>query len=74
MITHSEVDTPVDQLFQHLGWKTARELITNDMAVMMYKSMHDLAPSYLNDLFKHTSDFHWVNLWDADIDAENGTS
>ena len=63
MITHSEIDTPVDQLFQDLGWKTVRELITNDTAAAMYKSMHDLAPSYFDDLhvFKRTSDVHTVN-------------
>ena len=63
--THSEIYTSVDQLFQRPGWKTLRELITNDTAVMTYKSMHDFAPPYLNDLFKRTSDVHRVNLRDA---------
>ena len=67
VVTHSEFDTPVDQLFQRLGWKTVRQLITNDTAVMVYKSMYDFAPSYLNDLFKHTSDVHKVNVRGADI-------
>ena len=43
VITHSEIDTPVDQLIHPLTWKTVTELIINDMAVMMYKSLDDLA-------------------------------
>ena len=47
VITHSEIDTPVDQLIHPLKWKTVTELITNDMVVMMYKSLDDLAPFLL---------------------------
>ena len=42
-------------------WKTVRELIQNDTSVIMYKSMNNMTPTYLSDLFTCLSQ---LRSWD----------
>ena len=48
-------DTPSMTLFEKLGWLTVHERIEFNKAVLLYKSTHDLTPSYISDLFEFHS-------------------
>ena len=39
-----------------------KEMIVKETSTMMYKSLNDLAPQYLSDLFVRLSDFHTREL------------
>ena len=51
IITNSSVDTPSRPLIDKLGWKTIEQLIASKSKTMVSKSLHELAPKYLRDLF-----------------------
>ena len=67
IITGSDYDTPAEPLIGQLGWKTVREWIQNDTSVMMYKSMNNMAPTYLSDLFTCSSQFHSRDLRGSEV-------
>ena len=48
-------DTPSMPLFEKLGWLTVHERLEYNKAVLLYKSTHDLTPSYITDLFEFHS-------------------
>ena len=41
-----------------LGWKTVDELITGESKIMVFKSLNELAPQYLCDLFAEIRSSH----------------
>ena len=53
-ITNSSFDTPSRSLIDKLGWKTIEQLIASESKIMVFKSLHELAPQYLRDLFTRT--------------------
>ena len=55
IITNSSFDTPSRPLIAELGWKTIEELIGNEIKTMVFKSLNDLAPQYLCNLFTKNS-------------------
>ena len=55
IITNSSFDTPSRPLITELGWKTVEELIGNESKTMVFKSLNDLAPQYLCNLFTKNS-------------------
>ena len=55
IITNSSFDTPSRPLITELGWKTVEELIGNESKIMVFKSLNDLAPQYLCNLFTKNS-------------------
>ena len=55
ILTNSSVDTPGRLLIDRLGWKTIDQLIAEESKTMVYKSMHEMAPPYLCDLFTKNS-------------------
>ena len=55
IITKSSFDTPSRPLITELGWKTVEELIGNESKTMVFKSLNDLAPQYLCNLFTKNS-------------------
>ena len=55
IITNSSFDTPSRPLITELGWKTVEELIGNESTTMVFKSLNDLAPQYLCNLFTKNS-------------------
>ena len=55
IITNSSFDAPSRPLIEMLGWKTVDELITGESKTMAFKSLNDLAPQYLCDLFTGNS-------------------
>ena len=55
IITNSSFDAPSRPLTELLGWKTVDELITGESKTMVLKSLNELAPQYLCDLFTRNS-------------------
>ena len=49
----SSYDAPSVPLRKELGWLSIKEkeMIVKETPTMMYKSLNDLAPQYLSDLF-----------------------
>ena len=62
LILDKDIDTPSAEVFQQLGWMKFDEPVTYRKAVLMYKSLHNLAPTYLSNKFTYTSSTHQVNL------------
>ena len=55
IITNSSFDTPSRPLIDKLGWKTIEQLVASESKTMVFKSLHELAPQYLCDLFTQNS-------------------
>ena len=55
IITNSSFDTPSRPLIDKLGWKTIEQLVASESKTMVFKSLHELAPQYLCDLFTRNS-------------------
>ena len=55
IITNSSFDAPGGPLIEEMGWKTIDELITCESKTMVFKSLNQLAPEYLCDLFTRNS-------------------
>ena len=55
ILINSSVDTPGRLLIDRSGWKTIDQLIAEESKAMDYKSMHEMAPQYLCDLFTKNS-------------------
>ena len=62
IVTGSSYDAPSVPLRKELGWLSVKEMIVKETSTMMYKSLNDLAPQYLSDLFARLSDFHTREL------------
>ena len=65
VITKSDYDVEAGPLIDELGWKTVRELILSDTAVMMFKIMNNIAPQYLIGIFQQLRDVHELTLKDT---------
>ena len=55
IVTNSSFDAPSGPLIRSLGWKTVRELVDQDSRLMVYKSINELAPQYMSNLFTRNS-------------------
>ena len=53
---------------RRLGWKTIEELIAHASELMVFKSIHGLAPQYMSDLFTKISQLTSHNLRNIDTD------
>ena len=62
IVTGSSFDTPGQPLIKRLGWKTIDELIASESNIMVFKSLHELAPQYMCNLFTKTSQLTSRNL------------
>ena len=47
---------------KRFDWKTIDELSTNAPNIMVFKSLHELAPEYISNLFTRTSQLTSRNL------------
>ena len=56
------IDTRSADLFAELNWMTFPERVKYQKAVLMFKIMNNLTPSYLNNLYSHTSDIDQRSL------------
>ena len=52
IVTNGSFDTPSNQLIGTLRWKTINELIDIETKTMVFKSLNELAPTYLRSLFR----------------------
>lgn len=62
LILDKDFDTPSEELFTELNWMKFPERVVYQKAILMFKTMHDLAPSYLKDIFRYTGEIHNRNL------------
>ena len=70
IITNSSSDTPSRPIIVELGWgwKTIEELIDNESKTMVFKSLNDLVPQYLCNLFTRNSACSFHNLRSTETD------
>ena len=68
IITNSSFDTSSRPLIAKLGWQTVEELISNESKTMVFKSLNDLAPQYLCNLFTKNSACSSRNLRNTETD------
>ena len=61
-MTRSEFDKDAEPLIKEFGWKTVRELVRYDTVIAMHKSMHNIAPTYLSNIFQP---LHQIKLRDT---------
>ena len=57
-ILDESIETPSSQLFSHLNWMTFPQRVEYQKAILMYKIMHNLAPTYLSELVHYTNEIH----------------
>ena len=62
LILDREFDALSAELFAELNWMTFPERVKFQKAIMMYKSMNNLMPRYIGQLFQHTNEIHNRNL------------
>ena len=62
LILDRDFDAPSADLFAQLNWMTFPERVKFQKAIMMYKSMKNLGPSSIGQLFPHTNEIHRRNL------------
>ena len=55
LITNNSFDPPSRPLIEGLRWKTIDELISYESKIMVFKSLNELAPQYLCNLFTRNS-------------------
>ena len=68
IITNSSFDTPGRPLIEELGWKTIEELIGDESKTMVFKSLKELAPRYLCNLFIKNSECSSRSLRNTETD------
>ena len=68
IITNSSFDASSRPLIAKLGWQTIEELISNESKTMVFKSLNDLAPQYLCNLFTKNSACSSRNLRNTETD------
>ena len=56
------IDTSSNEMFSELKWMTFPERVNYQKAILLYKIMHKLSPSYIQDLFQFTHEVHNHNL------------
>ena len=55
IIANSSFDTPSRPLINQLSWKTIERFIASESKITVFKSLYELAPKYLRDLFTRNS-------------------
>lgn len=61
-ILDKPIETPSNEMFTQLRWMTFPERVNYQKAILVYKIMHNLTPSYLQTLFQFTNEVHTRNL------------
>ena len=60
-------DSSASALMKTQNWPTVAEMIKVETACMVYKSINDLAPDYLSEIFTKSSASSRKNLRNADL-------
>ena len=63
-------DASAAPLIQSLGWPTISNLIHKETATLIYKSLNDLAPGYMRNLFARCSESNGHVLRSTDTDLK----
>ena len=58
LILDKDINAPSHELFQQLGWFHFDERVEYRKAVLVYKSLHSLAPGYLRRKFTYKQNSH----------------
>ena len=61
-ILDKPIETPSVELFSELKWMMFPDRVIYQKAILMYKIMHNLAPSYLSNIFTLSSEVHERSL------------
>ena len=70
MIMSSAYDASAAPLIQSLGWPMISNLIQKETAILMYKSLNELAPEYVQNLSSRCSDSNSRVLHSTDTDLK----
>ena len=62
IIANSSFDAPCIPLVRWLGWKIIEELIAHESELIVFRSIHGLAPQYMSDLLTKISQLTSHNL------------
>ena len=62
VILDKDLTTPSSELFQQLGWMKFDDTVKYRKCMLMYKSLHNLAPTYLGNKFTYTHNIHNLDL------------
>ena len=65
VILDKDLTTPSSELFQQLGWMKFNERVKYRKRMLMYKSLHNLAPTYLRNKFTYMHNIHNLDLRSA---------
>ena len=70
IVTNSRYDASAKPIIKKLGWHTVSEIIQMETLSMVYKSINDLAPTYLTEMFSRLSDTYKRELRNTRSDLE----
>ena len=70
IVSNSSCDAPSVPLIRCLGWETIDDLINQEIRTIIFKSVNNLAPQYLLDLFTRNSHSSSHNLRNTDSDVQ----
>ena len=68
IITNRSFDTSSRPFIDQLGWETIEQLVASESKTMVFKSLHELAPQYLCDLFTRNSKCPYYVLRNSEKD------
>ena len=68
IVTNSNYDVPATNLIKELKWPTVHDMIKQETATIVFKSMSGLAPTYLSTLFARNSTRVTANLRNSETD------
>ena len=68
IVTNSSYDAPAANLIEELKWPTVYDMIKQETATIVFKSINGLAPTYLSTLFTRNSTRDIVNLRNCETD------
>ena len=68
IILRADIMTPSQSMFDQLKWLSFPKRIQYHASIMMYKSLNNLAPDYMKDLFSKVSESHSRNLRSVEND------
>ena len=62
IITFSDYNTRFVDILQHLRWDTLEQRRSKQLAISVFKSLNNLYPESLKNMFKPTSGVHFYNV------------
>ena len=68
IVTNSSYDATAAHLIKELKWPTVHDMIKQEMATIVFKSINDLVPTYLSTLLTRNSTRNMVNLRNCETD------